>query len=139
MKRIVALSIISISLASCAPSVQVDPTYAASRTVSGSCANALASLNAAAVRTRPAVLFGANSWTPLRQTAAGPGGASYISTNGTAVVNYGVVTPIAGTVTVIANCTEANGAATVSLASSGQQKRFIDTLNESLLKAITPS
>lgn len=123
-------------LAACAPAVQVDPTYTASGTYSGTCAAALAQLDASAIRTRPAVLFGANSWTPLTPTSKSANSAAYVSTNGTAVVSYGVVRPVGGTVTVIASCAESEGRATITLATSGQQKRFVDTLNTSLLNGI---
>lgn len=137
MKKTVLLPALALALASCAPTVQQDPVYTKSQTYTGTCAEALAQLDAVAIRTRPAVLFGVNSWTPLKQTSKGENGAAYVSTNSTSVVSYGVVTPIGGTVTVVANCSQVGDKATVTLSSSGQQQNYINTLNDALLKGIT--
>lgn len=137
MKKVLLLTAIPFALASCAPTIQQEPVYTKSQTYTGTCTDAMAQLNATAIRTKPAVLFGSNTWTTLRQTNSGTNSATYVSTNGTAVVNYGVVTPLNMSVTVQATCKEADGKATLTLASSGQQQRFIDLLNDALIKGIT--
>lgn len=125
MHKNILLPALALALASCAPTVQQDPVYTKSQTYTGTCAQALAQLDGTAIRTRPAVLLGGNTWSTLRQISATPTSAAYTSTNGTF------------SVTTQATCTEANGKATLTLASSGQQQPYMDALNDALLKGIT--
>ena len=119
MKRFLILPLL---LAACAPAVQTDPVATASRTYAAPCPAALDALTAVAVRTRPSVAFGASTWPTLALERQTDSGALYISRG-----RMGL------SVTVQATCT---GAATLTLATSGQRSPYGEALNTALLDGV---
>lgn len=136
MKKLLILPAIALALASCAPAVTQSPIYSASREYRATCAQALNALNDVAIRTRPAVLIGASGWSPLAVVDRSENRVVYASQIGSAIITYGVISTIKNAVTVSARCTEANGAASLTLDSSGQGERLMTPLNNSLLDGI---
>ncbi|MEF2277845.1 hypothetical protein V3W47_06000 [Deinococcus sp. YIM 134068] len=124
MKRMLLLS--ALTLAACAPTVQQAPTSSTStaqRSYRSTCPIVFASLNAVAVRTRPADLLG-GGWPALTLRERAQNRAVFVSQRGGAQV---VVT---GT------CTETTEGVTLTLTSTGQRESALAALHQALLSGI---
>lgn len=131
MNKTALLPILALAFASCAPTVQQSQPITRQATYAATCENVMGQLLRNAPALRPAS-SGTFSWSAyLPEGGYEPTAATASSVT---LTSHSMAT--GDTILVRATCTEANGTATVSLTSTGQNEAFTKTSQEALFGLI---